>query len=242
MPYLETAIGVAAALCTTVSYIPQLRKCWKTGETGDLSLKMLLLLAAGLGLWLLYGFLRSDAVIVVANAVSLALLGGMACVMIRSGSLLSRLARLRMTLASLCRAVSMAAGLLLTVGATSSHDGSNNLAILGEDDVVDVTDGLVGGVHDLGADELAGAHLVSLMRIPHWLTAWRGCCRRRLSRRRACGLRSKQQQFLMITETEAYARDRRSAGAVDALKTRCTNRACSNQMSMGYRHRAGNSA
>ena len=48
MPYLETLIGGAAAFCTTVSYVPQLRKCWTTGETGDLSLKMLLLLVAGL--------------------------------------------------------------------------------------------------------------------------------------------------------------------------------------------------
>jgi MtN3 and saliva related transmembrane protein len=76
MAHLETLIGAAAAFCTTVSYIPQLRKCWQTGETGDLSLKMLLLLATGLGLWLVYGFMRADAVIVVANAVSLALLGG----------------------------------------------------------------------------------------------------------------------------------------------------------------------
>ena len=76
MPYLETLIGAAAAFCTTASYIPQLRKCWETGETGDLSLKMLLLLASGLGLWLVYGFLRADAVIIIANAISLALLGG----------------------------------------------------------------------------------------------------------------------------------------------------------------------
>jgi hypothetical protein len=39
MPSLETLIGAAAAFCTTVSYVPQLRKCWETGETGDLSLK-----------------------------------------------------------------------------------------------------------------------------------------------------------------------------------------------------------
>ena len=66
---------------------------------------------------------------------------------------------------------------------------------------------------------------------------WR--CRKQQSRDKGYS------QFLMITETEAYARDRRSAGAVDSLNTRCTNRACSNQMSMGYRHResrAGNSA
>jgi MtN3 and saliva related transmembrane protein len=73
--YLETLIGAAAAFCTTVSYIPQLRKCWTTRETGDLSLKMLLLLAAGLSLWIVYGFMRGDIVIVIANCVSLTLLG-----------------------------------------------------------------------------------------------------------------------------------------------------------------------
>jgi uncharacterized protein with PQ loop repeat len=46
------------------------------GETGDLSLKMLLMLASALGLWLVYGFMRADAMIIIANAVSLALLGG----------------------------------------------------------------------------------------------------------------------------------------------------------------------
>ena len=75
MPYLETLIGAAAAFCTTVSYIPQLRKCWATGQTGDLSLKMLLLLAAGLLLWMVYGFMRGDIVIIIANGVSLTLLG-----------------------------------------------------------------------------------------------------------------------------------------------------------------------
>jgi MtN3 and saliva related transmembrane protein len=73
MPYLETLIGAAAALCTTVSYIPQLRKCWETGETGDLSLRMLL---RGLALWLVYGLMRADAVIIIANAISLTLLSG----------------------------------------------------------------------------------------------------------------------------------------------------------------------
>ena len=72
---LETFIGAAAAFCTTASYIPQLRKCWASGETGDLSLKMLLLLACGLGLCMVYGLLRGDAVIILANGVSLALLG-----------------------------------------------------------------------------------------------------------------------------------------------------------------------
>ena len=71
---VDSLIGAAAAFCTTVSYIPQLKKVWTTGETGDLSLKMLLLLAAGLALWMIYGFMRADLVIIAANAVSLALL------------------------------------------------------------------------------------------------------------------------------------------------------------------------
>ena len=72
---LELFVGGAAALCTTASYIAQLRKCWTTRETGDLSLKMLLLLTCGLGLWMVYGLMRGDVVIILANGVSLALLG-----------------------------------------------------------------------------------------------------------------------------------------------------------------------
>lgn len=71
---LETFVGGLAAFCTTVSYIPQLKKVWKTGEAGDLSLKMLLLLGSGLALWIVYGLIRADFVIIAANAVSLALL------------------------------------------------------------------------------------------------------------------------------------------------------------------------
>ncbi len=74
MDQLVTAIGAAAAVCTTASYIPQVRKTWVTKETHDLSLKMLLLLALGLALWCAYGWARSDWVIVFANAASLSML------------------------------------------------------------------------------------------------------------------------------------------------------------------------
>ena len=71
-----TITGTLAACCTTVSYIPQLKKCWDTGEAGDLSLGMFLTLFAGIGLWVVYGILRSDAVVLIANAVSLCFLAG----------------------------------------------------------------------------------------------------------------------------------------------------------------------
>lgn len=72
---LDTVIGSLAAFCTTASYLPQVRKCWATGKADDLSLKMFLILALGIGLWVIYGLLRADAVIVVANSVSLCFLG-----------------------------------------------------------------------------------------------------------------------------------------------------------------------
>ncbi len=71
-----TIIGLGAAFCTTISYIPQLKKVWDTGETKDISLKMFLILGAGIALWVAYGALRGDAVIMLANSVSLLLLSG----------------------------------------------------------------------------------------------------------------------------------------------------------------------
>jgi MtN3 and saliva related transmembrane protein len=71
-----TIVGLMAAICTTVSYYPQLKKCWETGRAGDLSLKMFATLATGVALWVVYGFLKEDLVIVLANVISLLLLSG----------------------------------------------------------------------------------------------------------------------------------------------------------------------
>ena len=81
---LITLIGLVAAFCTTISYVPQLKKIWDTGETHDISLKMFLILAAGIALWVVYGVLKSDAVIILANCVSLALLSAILFFKIRN--------------------------------------------------------------------------------------------------------------------------------------------------------------
>jgi MtN3 and saliva related transmembrane protein len=73
---LTTLIGLCAAVCTTVSYYPQLKKCWETGEAADLSLRMFSILAAGVALWVVYGVMKSDLVIIIANVVSLCFLAG----------------------------------------------------------------------------------------------------------------------------------------------------------------------
>ena len=70
-------IGLAAAVCTTAANLPQIKKAWTTGQTDDISLKTLLLFACGLGLWVTYGVLQKDIIIILANGVSLALLAGL---------------------------------------------------------------------------------------------------------------------------------------------------------------------
>lgn len=66
---LMSWIGGLAAALTSLSYIPQVRKAWPRGSTGDVSLKMLIVLTSGLALWVLYGVLQKDWIIVLANTV-----------------------------------------------------------------------------------------------------------------------------------------------------------------------------
>ena len=66
-------IGICAAVLTSLSYVPQVRKAWPRGSTKDLSLHMLVVLTTGLSLWIGYGLLKSDWVIVAANGVGAAL-------------------------------------------------------------------------------------------------------------------------------------------------------------------------
>jgi MtN3 and saliva related transmembrane protein len=73
MENLIYCVGLAAAALTSLSYLPQVRKAWPRGSTGDLSFKTLAVLATGLSLWVVYGALKSDSVIMLANVVGLSL-------------------------------------------------------------------------------------------------------------------------------------------------------------------------
>jgi MtN3 and saliva related transmembrane protein len=81
-----TVIGLFAAFCTTTSYYPQLKKCWETGSAGDLSLTTFMTLGLGVALWVAYGVMKADLVIVIANAISLAFLAGILTFKLRERS------------------------------------------------------------------------------------------------------------------------------------------------------------
>ena len=66
---LITILGLLAATMTSLSYVPQVRKALPKGSTDDLSFRTLIILGIGLSLWILYGVLRSDLVVTIANMI-----------------------------------------------------------------------------------------------------------------------------------------------------------------------------
>jgi len=67
-------IGYVAGTLTTASFVPQVIRSWSLRETRDLSLAMLLLFAAGVVLWTMYGAWIGSLPIIVANVITLALI------------------------------------------------------------------------------------------------------------------------------------------------------------------------
>ena len=82
---ISTIIGLAAATCTTASFLPQVIKAWRSRSTRDVSAGMFALLVTGNSLWLLYGALVSDLPLVVANFMTLGLVATILALKLRYG-------------------------------------------------------------------------------------------------------------------------------------------------------------
>ena len=70
---IQDLIGYAAATLTTLSFVPQALKTFRTRDVSGISLGMYSLFAIGVTLWLVYGLMLGEAPIYVANAITLAL-------------------------------------------------------------------------------------------------------------------------------------------------------------------------
>lgn len=66
-------IGLGAGTLTTIAFVPQVIKTWRSGKARDISLFMSLLFTLGVLLWLVYGVALRAMPIVVANAITLVL-------------------------------------------------------------------------------------------------------------------------------------------------------------------------
>lgn len=67
----ETIIGIGASVFTSTSLIPQLIKILKEKKSKDISIVMLAVLFTGLALWVWYGSLKGDLIIIISNAFAL---------------------------------------------------------------------------------------------------------------------------------------------------------------------------
>ncbi|MBF0356400.1 MAG: SemiSWEET transporter [Alphaproteobacteria bacterium] len=72
---LTDLIGTLAGTLTTLSFLPQVVKTWKSRSTRDISLSMFLAFTTGVGLWLVYGILIGSWPVILSNIVTLILAG-----------------------------------------------------------------------------------------------------------------------------------------------------------------------
>jgi MtN3 and saliva related transmembrane protein len=69
----STFIGYIAGSMTTCAFLPQVFRTWKTRSCHDLSWVMLLIFAAGIFFWFIYGIIIREMPIILANGITLIL-------------------------------------------------------------------------------------------------------------------------------------------------------------------------
>lgn len=70
---LPTLLGLGAGSLTTLAFVPQVLKTWRSKSGNDISLGMFLLFSSGVLLWLIYGLLIGALPVILANGVTLLL-------------------------------------------------------------------------------------------------------------------------------------------------------------------------
>jgi MtN3 and saliva related transmembrane protein len=70
---LAALIGFAAGILATSGYVPQVWKCWRTGEVAAISKRMFTVRAIGLVLWCAYGYGVGSLPVMIFSALSLGL-------------------------------------------------------------------------------------------------------------------------------------------------------------------------
>jgi MtN3 and saliva related transmembrane protein len=78
-------IGAIAGTLSTIAFVPQAWRIWRTRSARDLSLPMYLIFTSGVALWLLYGVVLGALPIIVCNGVTLLLAGTVLAMKLKFG-------------------------------------------------------------------------------------------------------------------------------------------------------------
>ncbi len=84
-PALIEFVGAAAALLTTLCWVPQAWRTIRTRDTRAISLVAQSAFLVGIGLWLVYGLLLGSWPLIAANGVSAVLVGTILSLKLRYG-------------------------------------------------------------------------------------------------------------------------------------------------------------
>lgn len=76
-------VGYLAGILTTVAFIPQVIRLWRTRSARDISLGMYWAFTAGVALWLVYGLMIDALPVVITNGVTLVLAGAVLLLKLR---------------------------------------------------------------------------------------------------------------------------------------------------------------
>lgn len=68
-----TVLGLLAGSLTTISFMPQVIKIWRSKSAKDISLGMFITFCSGVFLWIVYGIIVQDLPLVATNLATLIL-------------------------------------------------------------------------------------------------------------------------------------------------------------------------
>lgn len=80
------ALGVVAGVLSTASFVPQVIKALREGDTGAISLRMYAVTVTAFTLWTAFGFFTGQWVLIVFNLLSLGLSGTILVLKLRGSS------------------------------------------------------------------------------------------------------------------------------------------------------------
>lgn len=78
-------VGMVGGTLTTVSFLPQVLRTWKTKDVSGLSLGMYSLFTVGVALWVAYGVMLRAWPIIITNGITLVLASAVLALVIRYG-------------------------------------------------------------------------------------------------------------------------------------------------------------
>ncbi len=84
-PVLMEALGLVGATLTTVSFLPQVVKVYRTRSTRDISLGMFSIAWVGMVLWLVYGLALGSWALILCNGTTLVFAGYIIACKLRYG-------------------------------------------------------------------------------------------------------------------------------------------------------------